>query len=363
MRGLFYLSVLFCYLTLNANAQTKARVGPADDMPAAKTSGSEGKGSGEKKTAADTSPQTAPAKGTNGTANPAAQPPGGATTVNASAAVPGGPKNEPKNQARAATPPPASVSSVAAVPLTTIYRVGPGDVLDIRLGNGPTRDSTLYTISAGGLLEYPLAGDPFSVAGMTTDEITARLAAELKRRAVNERAQMRVSVREYVSHTAMISGLVDQPGVKVLRREAVPLFVILAEALPRPDAGRAVLISRATGQSQTVDLADPNALNELVAHGDVINVTARPAEYFYIGGQIGAPGQKSFHPGMTLTQAILASGGVNSNAGDKVRVTVSRQNADGRLNATEYLLKEIESGAIPDPRVQPGDRIEVGRRR
>jgi hypothetical protein len=30
---------------------------------------------------------------------------------------------------------------------------------------------------------------------------------------------------------------------------------------------------------------------------------------------------------------------------------------------TEYALSEIESGQLPDPRVQPGDRIDIGRRR
>jgi hypothetical protein len=50
-------------------------------------------------------------------------------------------------------------------------------------------------------------------------------------------------------------------------------------------------------------------------------------------------------------------------AANKVKVTVSRQGADGRLVATEYLLNDIETGQAPDPRLQAGDRIEVGRRR
>jgi protein involved in polysaccharide export with SLBB domain len=256
----------------------------------------------------------------------------------------------------------ANVAPVALSP-TSIYRVGTGDVLDIRLVNGTGHDSTLYTILTGGMLDYPLAGDPLGVAGLTTDEIAARLSAELKHRGLYDHAQFHVAVRDYSSHTVMVSGLVDQPGQKVLRREAVPLYVVLADALPRADAGRAVIISRTTGASKTVDLGDQNALNELVSAGDVVNVQARPPEFYYIGGQIGTPGQKDFHAGLTLTQAILASGGLTRDAGNKVKVTVSRQGADGRLIATDYLLKDIESGQIPDPRLQPGDRIEVGRRR
>ncbi|HEY0098426.1 MAG TPA: polysaccharide biosynthesis/export family protein [Pyrinomonadaceae bacterium] len=264
-----------------------------------------------------------------------------------------------------ATTPNASPATTAAasLPPTALYRVGVGDILDIRLAGGMSRDSTLFTVMSTGMLDYPLAGEPINVVGMTTDEIGARLSAELKRRAVYDRAQFRINVREYASHTATVSGLVDQPGAKVLRREAVPLYVVLSEANPRAEAGRAVIISRATGRSKTLDLADSAALNELISHGDIINITTRPQEFFYIGGQINAPGQKDFHPGMTLTQALLASGGVARDAGNKVKVTVSRQGADGRLVATEYLLNDIETGQIPDPRLQAGDRVEVGRRR
>jgi polysaccharide export outer membrane protein len=257
----------------------------------------------------------------------------------------------------------ASTTNAPALPPTALYRVGAGDTLDIRLAGGMSKDSTLYTIMSTGMLDYPLAGEPFNANGMTTDEIGARLSTELKRRGVFDRAQFRIVVRDYASHTATVSGLVDQPGAKVLRREAVPLYVVLSEANPRADAGRAVVISRATGQSKTIDLSDSAALNELISHGDIINITARPQEFFYIGGQINAPGQKGFHPGMTLTQAILASGGVARDAGSKVRVTVSRQGADGRLVGTEYLLNDVETGQVPDPRLQAGDRVEVGRRR
>jgi len=282
--------------------------------------------------------------------------------------IPPPPKYEPptplSTTENASTTAAASATTAPAAPApTSIYRVGIGDVLDIRLVNGTSRDSTLYTILTGGLLDYPLAGDPVGIAGLTTDEIAVRLSAELKRRGLYDRAQFHVTVRDYASHTVMVSGLVDQPGQKVLRREAVPLYVVLADALPRADAGRAVIIARATGTSKTVDLGDPNALNELVSAGDVVNVQTRPPEIYYIGGQIGTPGQKDFHGGLTLTRAILASGGLTRDAGNKVKVTVSRQGADGRLIATDYLLKDIESGQVPDPRLQPGDRIEVGRRR
>jgi protein involved in polysaccharide export with SLBB domain len=257
----------------------------------------------------------------------------------------------------------SNMSTATAAPPTAVYRVGVGDIIDVRLVNGMGKDFTLFTVLANGTIDYPLAGEPVAVLNLTTDEIGARLSAALKRRGIFDRAQFQIAVRDYASHTVLVSGLVEQPGQKVLRREAVPLYVLLAEASLRADAGRVVIISRATGATKTLDLSDSNALNELVSNGDVINVQPRPQEFFYIAGLVGAPGQKDFHSGMTLTQAILAAGGVARGAGNRTVVTVSRQAADGRLIPAEYVLQEIEGGKIPDPRVQPGDRIEVGRRR
>jgi polysaccharide biosynthesis/export protein len=292
-------------------------------------------------------------------AQPTAQPP---APVTKSQAI------EPANSAagaRVSAPaagPAAAPAQPPTPPLTSIYRIGTGDVLDIRVLNmADTRQSTLFTVLSGGVLEYPLLRDPLTVVGMTPDELAAQLVAELRHRGIYDRPQVRVSVREYASHAVLVSGLANDPGTKILRREAVPLYVVVAEAQPKPEAGRAVVISHKTGQTTTVDLNDPAALNVLVQAGDVVNLIARPPAFFYIGGEINSPGQKDFHAGLTLTQALLASGGVTRTAGPKVKV--SRQGADGRLVSTEYELPEIEKGLVPDPALQPGDRVEVSRAR
>jgi len=238
--------------------------------------------------------------------------------------------------------------------LTEIYKIGVGDVLDIRLLNSPTNRSTLYSVVDGGLIDFPIAGGPISVVGLTTKEIQARITSELKRLAVEERAQVAVAVRQYGSHNVVITGLVGSPGTKTLRREAVPLYVLLAEVQPRLDAGRVVIL-RGGASTQTLDLSDSAALNFIVRPGDVISLTARPQEFYYIAGNISYPGQKSFQPGITLVQAILAAGGLaRSNV-----VELSREGENGRLTTTKIKVKEIKSGKIEDPKLQPGDRIAV----
>lgn len=242
------------------------------------------------------------------------------------------------------------------VALTDIYRIGVGDVLDIRLLNSATSRSTLYTVIDGGLIDLAIAGGAIAVAGLTVDEIQARIASELKRRAVEEGARVSVGVRHYASHSVVITGLVHNPGSKILRREAVPLYVIMAEAQARLDAGR-ITIMRPGSAGLTVDPSDPAALNFIIRPGDTISVTARPQEFYFIAGHINYPGQKVFQPGITLLQAILAAGGFRRQSDN--RIDLSREGQNGRLATTTFKLKDIKAGKIPDPRLHPGDRIEV----
>lgn len=239
--------------------------------------------------------------------------------------------------------------------LMNIYRVGVGDVLDIRLLNSPTRSSTLYTVLPGGMIDYPLAGEQLTVTGLTTDEIAERLRSLIK---IYEKPQVSVNVREYQSHSVIVTGLVSDPGMKYLRREAVPLYVVITEAQPRTEAARAVIM-RQGSPNVTVDLSDTNAMSTPVQPGDVIKLAPALPQFYFVGGAINDPGQKGFHSGLTLTQAVLAAGGTTRFAGSEVKV--SRTGADGRLVITKYNLKKIEEGKIPDPLLQPGDRVEVSR--
>src|SRR5688572_20746206 len=69
----------------------------------------------------------------------------------------------------------------ASAQQTDIYRVGVGDVLDIRLLNSPNNSSTLFTVIASGVIDLPVAGGAIKVAGLTPEEIQTRIATELKR--------------------------------------------------------------------------------------------------------------------------------------------------------------------------------------
>jgi protein involved in polysaccharide export with SLBB domain len=165
-----------------------------------------------------------------------------------------------------------------------------------------------------------------------------------------------VSVRDYNSHSILVSGLVKEPGAKILRREAIPLYVVLADAQPLSEAALVTVMSQHAVKSRTVELSDPEQTALLVLPGDVITVKAQARQFFYVGGNVKSPGELPFRSGLTLTQAILSAGGVTLK-GEKVRLT--RGEGNGLLTMQEFKLKEINGGKTPDPLVEPGDRITV----
>ena len=259
---------------------------------------------------------------------------------------------------KAATGPVAAAPTAPSAAMTRIYRVGVGDVLDIRLKDVSTRESTLFTVLAGGVVEYPLIEEPVKVEGMRVDEIAARLANRIK---VIDHPRLLVDVRDHASHNVVVTGLVYNPGAKALRQEDVPLFVVLAEAVTRQGASRAAITRN--GQTTTIDLADQTAIATLVMSGDLVTVSNAPAapQYYHVSGEINAPGEKVFRSGMTLTQSLLASGGITQNASGRVKLTTQTTNA-GPIT-TEINIKEILEGRSPDPTIRAGDRVEVTRGR
>ena len=111
-----------------------------------------------------------------------------------------------------------------------------------------------------------------------------------------------------------------------------------------------------TRETYVIDMLRTSEMNLLVRPGDVITLQANPPQFFYVDGEVKSPGEKSFRPGLTLTQAIIAAGGLTKNA---KAVRLARDNGRGFLNVSHYKLKEVNSGKIADPLLQPGDRITI----
>lgn len=247
---------------------------------------------------------------------------------------------------------------------TEIYKIGVGDVLFVSLPNAPTKSSTYFTVLNDGTIDYPLAGEMVSVANLTSDEVEDLLRTKIK---IYENPQISVKVRENTSHSIRVLGLVEKAGEKFLQREAVPLYVIKAEAVVEPRAAL-VAIKRANSQTEIVDLKDAKSEDVLIFPGDILEFKAAPGfavsdssspQFYFIGGEIKSAGQKDFHPGLTLTQAILASGGLRKS--NVKKAVIRRKNEQGLLSPIEFDLNAVKNGKQPDPVLQAGDTIEVVR--
>jgi len=240
--------------------------------------------------------------------------------------------------------------------LTRLYRVGPGDVLDIRINDSQAPQSTLFTITPAGLLEHPLLAEPLHVGGLSVEEIGSSIEGDLKRRALSESPKVSVAVRDYSSHTILVSGLVKESGTKILRREAIPLYVVVADSQPLPEAARVTVVRSEANEAYDIDLAQPAEMNLLVRPGDVITLHANVTQFLYIGGEVKSPGEKTYRRGLTLTQALISAGGVTNKAKE---ARLGRDDGRGFLTVTRIKLKDIDSGKVPDPQVRPGDRIMI----
>ncbi len=250
----------------------------------------------------------------------------------------------------------ANAAAAKELALTKLYRVGPGDVLDIRINDTTSPQSTLFTITPAGLLEHPSLAEAMHVGGLSVEEISAALEADLKRRALLENPKVSVGVRDYASHTILVSGLVKDSGTKILRREAIPLYVVIADAQPLPEAAKVTLVRSEANETYEMDLNQPSEMNLLVRPGDVITLHANATQFLYIGGEVKSPGEKTYRRGLTLTQAIISAGGVTKKGKE---AKLGRDDGRGFLTVTSVKLKDIEAGKIPDPQVRPGDRIMI----
>ncbi len=264
----------------------------------------------------------------------------------------------PTTKTTAAAPPAPEVNAAAAneLILTRIYRIGPSDVLDIRINDNAASQSTLFTVTPAGFVEHPMLAEPLQASGLTVDEISSKFESELKRRALVENPKVSIGVRDYASHMILVSGLVKDSGTKILRREAIPLYVVVADAQPLPEAARVTVLRNESNATFEIDLAQTKDMSLLVRPGDVITLLPNVTQFVYVGGEVKAPGEKTFRRGLTLTQAIIAAGGMTPKAKE---ARLGRDNGEGFLVVTRYKLKDIESGKVQDPVVKPGDRITI----
>ena len=245
-------------------------------------------------------------------------------------------------------------SNPRSKPPTEEYKVGVGDMLFVNLKNSPL-GSGYFTVRADGTIDFPLAGDNVIVADQPTDMIEEILASAIT---LFPDPQVEVKVRQYSSHRITVSGLVESSGEKNLRREAIPLFAIRAEAGVNAKAVRALVTRAPLVKVETYVLRDAKTDDVLIYPGNSIEFVgdAPPIDSYFISGKGVSGGQKPLTTGITLYQAVIASAGAK---GEPKMAILRRKNAQGLFLNSEYKLRSIKEGKYMDPILTAGDVIEI----
>lgn len=298
----------------------------------------------------------------------AQQPP--ATSVNAAQTKPA--------QASSSQQPATSTAAPVKVDRDDRYRIGAGDVLDIRVFNKPILSRENVRVNGNGMIRMPLIDDDIMAACRTEGELSTEIAARYLK--YQRRPQVDVFVKEYQSQPVAVIGAVNQPSQFKLQRR-VKLLELLAYANGIAErAGRSVNVIHGeptgiTCQSATTvaeddiiktglniyklkDTFDGQAqANPYIQPGDIIYIP--DADQAYVVGNVMRPRAIPLREPVTITQAIAMAEGLRPDSKkDKIRIV--RQEPGG-VSKKEIIidLKAIEKRQAPDVVLQANDIVDV----
>jgi polysaccharide biosynthesis/export protein len=234
------------------------------------------------------------------------------------------------------------------------YRLAAGDV--IRISVYQSADLTLETrITEGGSISYPLLGS-VALAGLTVSEAEKRIADGLRTGNFVKQPQVSVAVQQVRGNQVSVLGQVGRPGRYPLETGNVQLTDMIATAggvIPG-GADQVVVVGTRNGQPYRAEIDLPSVFgagrraNDLtLQNGDVIWVERAPQIYMY--GEVQRPGSLRLERGMTVMQALAASGGLTQR-GTERGLRVHRRDAEGKVRIIEPAMTD---------RLQPEDIVYI----
>jgi polysaccharide biosynthesis/export protein len=261
---------------------------------------------------------------------------------------------------------PAGVAT--PTPTGPVYRVGPGDVLEVNVPGRPDL-SRLPTVQTTGTVFIPVLNE-VPVEGLTVGDIRQRLTKLLAERDVVVQS-LDVRVREYQSHFVWVRGEVNRPGRKPLRSGSRLVDALVEAGGFSSKASGEVMVERQEGTfpdgAKTRRFrfrpGDPTPETQLdlelpLQHRDVI--TAALQRYVTVAGAVVRPGRYALDTGMTVSRVISSAGGTTGSR----KVTVQRQDpSTGITQSLDVDLKDVEAGREPDLELLPDDAVSVKGRR
>jgi polysaccharide export outer membrane protein len=274
-----------------------------------------------------------------------------------------------------ATPQPTKeLASAPISPAVQHYRIGIGDVLDIRVFGRPQLSHDAVRVDGSGKIRMPLQEEEVQASCRTETEL-AREIATLYLKYVR-RPQVDVFIREYSSQPVAVIGAVSKPGRFQLQRPVRLLELLTFAGGPTERAGRSIQVVHAEttpsceGEALTAAggaglvaygltdaLAGRDDANPYVRPGDVISIAE--AEQVFVVGNVARPSSIPLKEPLTVSRAIAMAGGVSAYS-KRDRIRIIRQLAASTTKMEIFVdLKAIEKLHATDVVLQANDIVEV----
>jgi polysaccharide export outer membrane protein len=271
------------------------------------------------------------------------------------------------------------------------YRIGPNDVIDIRVDHMPELTQT-FRVTAAGTFLMPYIGR-LTAAKKTTEELAQEIANGLRGDYLKD-PRVSVSVKEFNSRSFFIQGSVRSPGVfQIEGRPTMLELLTLAGGLTETHGANAYIIRRIKTPEKKEAETDPgttvaennknteqgsesedspkyelqstniNGLlkgrfdqDVLLEPGDIVNIP--PSDLFFVAGEVNAPGSFALKDGTTLRQAISLAQGTNYKAALS-RGIIFRENASGKREELRVDIGAVMSGKKEDIEIAANDIVMV----
>jgi polysaccharide export outer membrane protein len=274
------------------------------------------------------------------------------------------------------TPTPESTPPAAPTPspfLRTggenIYRIGPGDIMEIMVYGEPEISGN-FRVSPEGTIAWAWVGN-VEVAGLSSLDISELLRNILVRDYIHQ-PRIEVQVKEYRSQVVYIFGNIRIPGITRLGENRSLLQNLLLAGGPRVWGEGTVTVLRTTTSDEGQDKFAVNLQSLLrgesdllLENGDIITVSVPEAgEAFlsenrvYIVGSVNSPGAFPWRDGMTVLDVLMeASGLAEYAAGNRARLV--RGQGEAQEEIPLRLGDLLEGDKDKNMLVLPGDLINV----
>lgn len=253
-----------------------------------------------------------------------------------------------------------------------LYRIGPGDVLEVRVLNRPQLSRAEVRVDNRGLIRMPMIESDIRAGCSTESELAEQISALYLK--YQRHPHVDVFVKDYSSKPVAVIGAVDKPGQFQLQRRVRLLELVSLAGGPTERAGQRILIAHSSevsacntgptanaGGSESYDLnntlrAEAES-NPYVRSGDII--TLPEAQQVFVVGNVFHPTSIPLKEKITVSQAVAMAGGTTPGA-SKGSIRILRQ-LPGSPTKTEIVidLNAINKRKVADVELRANDIVEV----